>query len=587
MSSGTAAATLGQKLEGLLDAAASLSRPAVLEVMVFCLDNAATARSHADQVVSRLLDRPPGPLQSRDLAILYCISDVLYNASHAHRTPGAAVYRQTFQDALPGIMHRLHQATAEMPPGSNGSGSLLQLAVKAGVRRLFQVWQEWEVFPQLFVKGLEAVMFGGSFGSKGSGIPVAGSSVASAAHNFVRPEVPSAVKSKLEAYAVLDLATLERQCKNRGLAVGGSKEESVPRATLLGRLRLFEEYWALRSPKNGHGSQSGDVPTCGTSTPSTAPTVHQLASPEDVDGEPVDMSMLLRHKARAQATAEVAIAPSAHASGASIDDLDGEPIGVLELQRWRAAAAVGAAGGGILASSPNTAIPRAAAPSEALPFTTASVTEDQDLDGEAIDVLLYTSQKTAATALEQLPPGWEAQKAGQVTAQDQQSLRKRARHKHDAQVSREHRPRRRAGSPRRQLHSKLLKETQEHRPRREGSRSRRRRRVEASSAATAAAAAAAAAANAAAFISARSRAPAAPVLAPLQAVVTAVDSEASNASGGNTSHWNSSQLPTARQPTPEPDDELDGDPLDSGDEQHLMLQERLAEKKRRFRSRLR
>jgi len=630
-SGGESPLTPRQKLEGLLDAAASLSRAAVAEVMVFCLDNSSAAQDHANQVVSRLLDRPPGPLQSRDVASLCCLSDVLHNACHAHRTPGAAAYRHTFQDALPGIMRRLREGMAD---GSGQCSLLSQPTAEAAVRRVLQAWRAWEVFPEPLLQGLEAIVFGGALEPPTtiSALPGAGSRLAPAPRDSLRPEVsdvfsPStslalrpceqgglsggkqdpAVRSRLEAFAAMDSATLERHCKSRGLAGGGGREEPATRATLLGRLRSFEEYWARRPSKNGQALRS-EAAASVASAPPTGSSAQTLLLDEDVDGEPVDLSALLRHKARLKANA-AAGAPSAaprctSAAEAGADDLDGQPIGVLELQRWRAAAAAGAAGGGIIASASRAAVPGVSGPSE-------------DFAGDAIGALLAAASQEAAAAA---PPAHErlstgrraasnpceapllhagalgAHQAGDVEAarvEDEQSLQQRAHHQHRALASRKERSakHRDRSSRRHQRHSKHLpRERREHRQGRERSRSRRRRRreaaagcpAEASVAATAAAAAAAAAANAAAFLSARSRAPVAPVLAPTQAFAPLVDATAGVAAASGTPAWSGSGLAAAGPPSPEPDDELDGDPLDSGDEQHIMLQEKLAEKKRQL-----
>lgn len=560
----------GQKLEALLDAAMSLSRDAVAEVMAFCLDNSSAARSHANQLVSRLLERPVGPLESRDVASLYCLSDVLYNASH---TPGAVVYRHAFQDSLPGIAQRLYRAlTIERSCSSGQSGSRLPLAAEAAVRQLFSVWRDWEVFPELFLQGLEAATFGGALAdTQALADAAAGPRAFLEAHDVLRHE-ERAVESAMEAYAVLDTASLERQCKNRGLVLDGGREEFYTRAALLGRLRLFEEYWLPRTVKNGQSPRNDGKTMVGTSTQPSASSAHEAPSiEEDVDGEPVDMPTLLRHKARAKIGAVVAEDPCASAvrvpstapgtsstssswlEASPEDDLDGEPIGVLELQRWRAAAAVGAAGGAIISSS-----------------STASA---EDFDGDAIDALLTISQQAA-----ELIPGGRpkasgpaqapvhslrdliAQRAAVGAVEDEKSLRRRARHKqHELSARKEQRARRR-----------------------DRSRGRRRRKLEAPAAATAAASAAAAAANAAAFLSARSRAPAAPVLAPSKVASISLGVVAGGNAVSTTSRGNGSRVAPAREPTPEPDGELDGEPLDSSDEQHLMLQEKLAEKKRQF-----
>lgn len=611
----TAAVPPGQKLEALLDAAASLGRTAVGEVMVFCLDNSSAGRKHATQVVDRILDRPPGPLQNRDVAALYCLSDVLYNAGHAHRNPGATVYRHTFQDALPGMMHRLHEALNEDSNGSGQSGSsvlALRLTAEAAVQRLFKVWGTWEVFPAFFLQGLEAVMFGGALAAPTSASPPVPGASATPPALSGRPE-DTAVRSRMEAYGAMDLPALERQCKNRGLVVGGSQTESASRVTLLSRLRSFEEYWAHRSSKGAAISSTSSAP---------APPPQSLEAEEDVDGEPVDMSELLRLKAlrkakKALEKAAKLTAPSAKPSLVSVDeDLDGEPIGVLELQRWRAAAAAGTVGGGIIASSASVAVPASVAPKAS-----------QDLDGTASDFLGSAQRRVAAQLTGPCPRGQPAADVpaepphgsqqphpeeapalavDQTVAKDGKPARRKRRGQHAHASRKEGRVRRRDRSSRRARHSKQLQDGQERR--RDRSRRRRRREAQAAAAAAngvpvplappdsveaAAAAAAEAAANAAAFLSARSRAPAAlPVVAPppllpaepvpAKVVSPAHEVAAGDAACSNTSSRGTWTLGTAREPTPEPDDELDGDPLDSGDEQHVMLQEKLAEKKRRL-----
>ncbi|CAJ1341255.1 unnamed protein product [Effrenium voratum] len=77
---------------------------------------------------------------------------------------------------------------------------------------------------------------------------------------------------KLEVYAALDPLALERRCRNRGLWSVSWNQIPPSKSMLLQRLRVFEDYWSVRSKSSG----------------AAQPALPQVQ--DDLDGTPVEAS---------------------------------------------------------------------------------------------------------------------------------------------------------------------------------------------------------------------------------------------------------------------------------------------------------
>lgn len=397
------------RLEALLDQACSLKRVSVADVMLLCLDRSSESRQLAVQMADRILLRPSGPPRKRDIACLYCLSDVLHNVCYGHRCPGAGRYQTSFQDLLPGIMGKLYHALGSKVEATHpevkddnlyaGYETVERYIAEVSIRRVLKAWRDLDLFPEPFLLGLEAVAFGG---------------VLAECENPTMDEVfadleDSSVKSRLQSFAAMEEAALQRQCRNRGLIVAGQALPMQLRQLLLLRLRAYEGYWSRQFPRRGSagtgtaqfgvGAPPAAKPvvssTTATTDSSSVPRLVALGAGEDddVDGVPVDAAELVRLKetkaalapntsacdwnhgdgppARPSPVAPVMASTEAATAALTLlpnavlhEGLDGEPIGVLELQRYRAAAvarATTAAAAAIAAASAAAPMSAAAA----------------------------------------------------------------------------------------------------------------------------------------------------------------------------------------------------------------------------------
>lgn len=249
------------ELEALLDAAVSLKRCAIMDVMEFCLQRAAIggtseATKCAEQLVARLLCRGcSGPLRREEVGVLLCLSDVLYNSQSS--SSGATTYRRLLQDALPRIMEQVGDALQSGPAMRTCSDSAADVSfpgrgyrgARAVVRRVLEAWRAWDVFPSTFLSGLEVLALApkvdANFGSGAfvgahaalshrapwlvreprnlcnAGAPLAqGRFGASAGSALV--DVEASTPSHLSAFATMEVVALERECCKRGLLPAAS-----------------------------------------------------------------------------------------------------------------------------------------------------------------------------------------------------------------------------------------------------------------------------------------------------------------------------------------------------------------------------
>lgn len=419
---------------------------------------------------------------------------------------------------------------------------------------------------------------------------------------------------KLEAYAALDPLALERRCRNRGLWTHSGSDQLPPsKSTLLQRLQCFEVYWS------GRASDPSKARTTDVSerepTKEVMDDIDGTPVMDDIDGTPIQTPLfaelqqqrvLRNHPASAGGaisaamtgwswaegvlpeTAPISESPAPF-QGCVDDDLDGEPIGVLELQQWRAARAAKPA---TPAPAMPEAVPCSLPPPPPIPRRVLEESEAPNLgfDDAAIEALLSASKAAVVPASQPPAPPLPRRARPEMTVPEEYKGRRMearepsplARRREPPSSKEQRKESRDPGYPasREELHGRKgrpptpprrrdrrqqqLDAPDSRNPSRQRGKSPRRRRREDKGSSTptarvhpslaglkpldnaqsaaAAAAAVAAAASAAAFLSARSRAVAPPQSAGEPGCLRK-DTE-----------------------SPEPDTELDGDPLSSSDE---------------------
>ncbi|CAE8641513.1 unnamed protein product, partial [Polarella glacialis] len=189
--------------------------------MVLCLDGAAQHSTVLARALVKSLEEPE--LESDTaLARLFLVSDVLYNSSSSS-TKGAARYRSSFQELLPDALERLGRQWLRRP----GRQPIAQARAEAGVRGVLDIWREWSIFPHLFPRGLEALLFA----------PVP---------EVVHPEAEAdkELRWKLEQWTSPAAATRSPlTARLRGLS-----GPTLPAATCILRLCHYERYWHRSAP---------------------------------------------------------------------------------------------------------------------------------------------------------------------------------------------------------------------------------------------------------------------------------------------------------------------------------------------------
>eukprot|EP00401_Gymnodinium_catenatum_P067368 CAMPEP_0117457694 /NCGR_PEP_ID=MMETSP0784-20121206/541_1 /TAXON_ID=39447 /ORGANISM="" /LENGTH=344 /DNA_ID=CAMNT_0005251177 /DNA_START=28 /DNA_END=1063 /DNA_ORIENTATION=- len=128
------------------------ARASVHEAMVFCIDNCSQhGSSLARRLVRALVEADLGT--EMVIARLFLISDVLYNSNC--RVQGADKFRSSFQELLPDAFEHLGRLCIRRP----GLQRVEQMRAQSVVRHVLTTWQAWSVFPPLFTKGLESLVF--------------------------------------------------------------------------------------------------------------------------------------------------------------------------------------------------------------------------------------------------------------------------------------------------------------------------------------------------------------------------------------------------------------------------------------------
>eukprot|EP00928_Gymnodinium_smaydae_P037444 TRINITY_DN25992_c0_g3_i1.p1 TRINITY_DN25992_c0_g3~~TRINITY_DN25992_c0_g3_i1.p1 ORF type:complete len:786 (+),score=205.09 TRINITY_DN25992_c0_g3_i1:314-2359(+) len=193
-------------------------RSSIAEAMAFCLEHAVTHAATIARSLIRAVEEP-GLRTEGALARLFLVSDVLYNSNCGAK--GASRYSTSFQELLPDACERLGRQWLQRLE----RGRLEQTRAESSVRKALAAWQDWGVFPELFVRGLEALLFQ----------PVPDDASTSPGDE----DADEVLKQKLATWrSAADAARLPYAARLRGLS--GS---ALPTALCRARLCHYERYW--------------------------------------------------------------------------------------------------------------------------------------------------------------------------------------------------------------------------------------------------------------------------------------------------------------------------------------------------------
>ncbi|CAE8612789.1 unnamed protein product [Polarella glacialis] len=241
-----------QVLEALL-AQLRPNKHVIGAAMVYCIDRAEKYAA----LLARRLASAMGEASPNTLARLYLVSDVLHNANSGR--PGATLFRESLQELLPESCEQLGRVWLRRVEG------LVERArMESAVRRVLKTWDDWAVFPALFTKGLEALLF---------------SPVLIMSQEVAAREPDRALRNKLQRwFSATDQGRLPYASRLRGLS-----GKAVPTTVCRARLCHFERYWHRpgiqmpepdEDPFGGGGGSTGSfasAPGSSTVTGAAAP----------------------------------------------------------------------------------------------------------------------------------------------------------------------------------------------------------------------------------------------------------------------------------------------------------------------------
>jgi len=180
------------------------TRQDVADVMAFALDHAECAEEICKILKQSLTSSKPDPQVK--IARLYAVSDILHNSSATVKN--ASAYRSFLQSVLPAAFESLRRCYKGLV------GRLTTAGFKERVLRVLRVWDEWNLYPPLYLTGLEATFL---------------------------VEFPASTTLGDVDESALDVEELRKRCRQSGVPDGGSA------ADLLARLHGVSEYARLRA----------------------------------------------------------------------------------------------------------------------------------------------------------------------------------------------------------------------------------------------------------------------------------------------------------------------------------------------------
>jgi len=201
------------------------TRQSVLDAMAFCMEHSTQYGTLLAQRLARALGKP-GLSVKAHIARLFLVSDVLHNSKDGgdKQTLAAGI-----QEALPEACEKMGRTWLRRIETQEERDT-----AENSVRQVLQAWQDWAVFPPLFVRGLESLLLAQVYET-------------SAKEAGAEPD-EKLRRKMLHWFSGLNQAQLPHACQQRGLSGKVHGVEGVPRlalsmATCRARLCHFERYW--------------------------------------------------------------------------------------------------------------------------------------------------------------------------------------------------------------------------------------------------------------------------------------------------------------------------------------------------------
>jgi len=189
--------------------------------MAFCLDHSENS-AEITYIIAQSLDLLDTPLQKK-LARMYLINDILYNSSLL-TVPAAWSYRKYFEAKLPEMVENLNRTYLETTSAANE-------AAKEKILKLLKLWNDWSVYEQRFLAGLQAIFLKkkNHFGIDPLIINPNGPT------SFIRESSPLGVKLKIleDELNQSSIKDLEKFCRTYGLSTRGTKRDMIERGLIM------------------------------------------------------------------------------------------------------------------------------------------------------------------------------------------------------------------------------------------------------------------------------------------------------------------------------------------------------------------
>jgi len=201
------------------------TRQSVFDTMVYCMEHASQHAAVLAQRLAKALGKP-GLSSKAYTARLFLASDVLHNSRGS--SEGASQFGACLQELLPEACEKLGRLWLRKIQGAEE-----RAAAEDAVRQVLGAWQEWSVFPLLFTRGLESLLFAQVF-------EITAKEAAGEPDELLRPMLT-------QWFAGMNQAQLPHACQQRGLA-----GKAMQTATCRARLCHFERYWHLQPGAKVH-----------------------------------------------------------------------------------------------------------------------------------------------------------------------------------------------------------------------------------------------------------------------------------------------------------------------------------------------
>eukprot|EP01038_Epipyxis_sp_PR26KG_P014491 gene14491-19453_t len=131
----------------------TLSRDSIKHAMGFAFDKIESAEEII-QMIHELLIEPANHSAAVKISALYLLSDILHNSGT--RMKNASSFRSLIQNILPESFESMGACFRQT---ITAKGRMSAFQVEERIKKLFQCWSQWSIFPTLFLTGLQASFY--------------------------------------------------------------------------------------------------------------------------------------------------------------------------------------------------------------------------------------------------------------------------------------------------------------------------------------------------------------------------------------------------------------------------------------------